>query len=66
MSRAAFLLLLLMAAIALPMAGCSMLQDQVPPPVTAPPPAEADLWPGGRVPMCFQSPTAEDAWARGG
>jgi hypothetical protein len=30
----------------------------------APPPAEADIWPDGRVPMCFQSPTADDAWAR--
>ena len=30
----------------------------------APPPAEADVWPEGRVPMCFVQPAAEDAWAR--
>jgi hypothetical protein len=32
--------------------------------VTAPPPAEADVWPDGKVPMCFAAPADEDAWAR--
>jgi len=30
----------------------------------APPPQQADIWPGGLVPMCFQSPEADDDWAR--
>ncbi|HEY0599564.1 hypothetical protein [Brevundimonas sp.] len=30
----------------------------------APPPAEADMWPDGVVPMCFQAPAEADGWAR--
>ncbi|MFN3668305.1 MAG: hypothetical protein ACK4VY_03285 [Brevundimonas sp.] len=63
-------LLLILCGLAL--AGCASAQDQLPPPpppppppaVMAPPPREADTWPDGRVPMCFDTPAEEDRWAR--
>lgn len=54
----------------LTLAGCGSIQDQLPPPpppppvMMAPPPRQADIWPDGRVPMCFESPAEEDQWAR--
>ena len=30
----------------------------------APPPRQADVWPDGRVALCFEAPAEEDAWAR--
>lgn len=30
----------------------------------APPPRQADVWPNGRVPLCFEAPAEDDEWAR--
>lgn len=30
----------------------------------APPPLQTDVWPNGRVPLCFEAPAAADQWAR--
>jgi hypothetical protein len=60
----------LTAVCLLALSGCVSIQEVAPPPppaavvVMAPPPREADIWPGGRVPMCFEDPAEEDGWAR--
>ncbi|WP_395649645.1 hypothetical protein [Brevundimonas sp.] len=71
------LLTVAVAILAVGLHACATVQEQqpagAPPPAPPPPPPpvamaapppQVDLWPEGRIPMCFEAGAVEDDWAR--